>query len=90
VLEPPWQHLGVDQVIGEVLGRRRFGFDVERALFAMVGNRALAPYSKLCPGNSPALHFSRSWRRGVAKVGAWTTHQPLVACMTLCLSRASH
>ena len=47
VLEQLWQHLGVGQVIGEVLGRRRFGFDVERALFAMVANRALAPYSKL-------------------------------------------
>jgi hypothetical protein len=47
VLEQLWQHLGVDQVIGEVLGGRRFGFDVERALFAMVANRALAPYSKL-------------------------------------------
>lgn len=34
-------------MIGEVLGKRRFEFDVERALFAMVANRALAPSSKL-------------------------------------------
>jgi hypothetical protein len=47
VLEHLWRRLGVDQVIGEVLGRRHFGFDVERALFAMVANRALAPSSKL-------------------------------------------
>jgi len=47
VLERLWRRLGVDQVIGEVVGRRRFGFDVERALFAMVANRALAPSSKL-------------------------------------------
>jgi Transposase DDE domain len=47
VLEHLWRRLGVDQVIGEVVGRRRFGFDVERALFAMVANRALAPSSKL-------------------------------------------
>ena len=47
VLEQLWRRLGVDQVIGEVLGRRHFGFDVERALFAMVANRALAPCSKL-------------------------------------------
>jgi Transposase DDE domain len=47
VLEHLWRRLGVDAVIDEVLGRRRFGFDVERALFAMVANRALAPSSKL-------------------------------------------
>jgi hypothetical protein len=47
VLEQLWRRLGVDQVIGEVLGRRHFGFDVERALFAMVANRALAASSKL-------------------------------------------
>ena len=47
VLEQLWRRLGVDEVIAEVLGRRRFGFDVERALFAMVANRALAPCSKL-------------------------------------------
>ena len=47
VLEQLWRRLGVDAVIGEVLGRRRFEFDVERALFAMVANRALAPSSKL-------------------------------------------
>ena len=47
VLEQLWRRLGVNEVIGEVLGRRRFEFDVERALFAMVANRALAPCSKL-------------------------------------------
>src|SRR6516225_1161908 len=47
VLEQLWRRLGVDQVSGEVLGRRHFGFDVERALFAMVANRACAPCSKL-------------------------------------------
>ena len=47
VLEHLWRRLGVGEVIGEVLGRRRFEFDVERALFGMVANRALAPSSKL-------------------------------------------
>ena len=47
VLEHLWRRLGVDQVIDEIVGRRRFGFDVERALFAMVANRALAASSKL-------------------------------------------
>mgnify|MGYP001544713945 CR=1 FL=1 len=47
VLEQLWRRVGVGGVIGEVLGARKFDFDVERALFAMVANRALAPSSKL-------------------------------------------
>ena len=47
VLEHLWRRLGVGEVIGELLGRRRFKFDVERTLFAMVANRALAASSKL-------------------------------------------
>ncbi|MGH9896658.1 MAG: IS1634 family transposase, partial [bacterium] len=47
VLEELWGRLGMAEVIGEVLEGRRFGFAVERALFAMVANRACAPCSKL-------------------------------------------
>jgi hypothetical protein len=47
VLQSLWEHLGIDQVIKEQTARRQFGFDMERALFAMVANRALAPSSKL-------------------------------------------
>jgi hypothetical protein len=47
VLERLWQRLGIGEIIAEVVGRRRFGFAVERALFAMVANRACAPASKL-------------------------------------------
>ena len=47
VLETIWQRLGIDKVIREQLAKRRFGFDMERALFAMVANRACAPASKL-------------------------------------------
>ena len=47
VLEQLWQRLGIDEVIAEVCGGRKFDFDVERALFAMVANRACAPSSKL-------------------------------------------
>ncbi len=47
VLEALWQRLGIAEVIGEVVGTRAFDFDVERALFAMVANRACAPSSKL-------------------------------------------
>ena len=47
VLEQLWRRLGIGEVIHEVCGGRRFDFDVERALFAMVANRACAPSSKL-------------------------------------------
>ena len=39
--------LGIAQVIEEVIAGRRFDFSVERALFAMVANRACAPAPKL-------------------------------------------
>ena len=47
VLEQLWRRLGIGAVIDEVRGGRKFDFDVERALFAMVANRACAPSSKL-------------------------------------------
>lgn len=45
-LQALWQRLGIDQVIRAQAQPRRLGFDVERALFAMVANRACAPSSK--------------------------------------------
>lgn len=47
VLEQLWQRLGIGEVVAEVVGRRKFDFPVERALFAMIANRACAPASKL-------------------------------------------
>jgi len=47
VLQALWERLGIDEIITEHSGKRRLGFSVERALFAMVANRALAPCSKL-------------------------------------------
>ena len=47
VLEQLWRRLGIGEVVAEVCGARKFNFDVERALFAMVANRACAPSSKL-------------------------------------------
>lgn len=46
-LEALWERLGIGEVIAEVLAERRFEFPVERALFALIANRALAPASKL-------------------------------------------
>jgi len=47
VLEQLWRRVGFDAVLAEVLGRRKVTFATERALFAMVANRACAPSSKL-------------------------------------------
>lgn len=47
VLETLWRQLGIAEIIAETVGRRKFDFPVERALFAMVANRACAGSSKL-------------------------------------------
>lgn len=46
-LEALWQRLGLAEIINRHARQSRLGFDVERALFAMVANRALAASSKL-------------------------------------------
>src|SRR3990170_4169052 len=47
LLDALWRRLGVAEALRELLGGRRFATDVERVLFALVTNRALAPCSKL-------------------------------------------
>jgi hypothetical protein len=47
VIEALWQRIGLHSIIAKLARKKRLGFDVERALFAMVANRAVAPCSKL-------------------------------------------
>lgn len=47
VLEALWARLGLDALLTEAAAARKYGFAVERAIFAMVANRACAPSSKL-------------------------------------------
>jgi transposase len=47
VLDALWRRLGIDRALGEALAGRRHRHDVERVLFALVANRAIAPSSKL-------------------------------------------
>jgi hypothetical protein len=42
-----WGQLGIDTALASVLDRRQFRTAVERVLFALVANRAVAPASKL-------------------------------------------
>lgn len=46
-LDALWRKLGVGETLTRLLSKRRFTTPVERLLFSMVGNRALAPGSKL-------------------------------------------
>jgi hypothetical protein len=46
-LQALWERLGIGEILNAQAGARRLGFDVERALFAMVAHRACAPGSKL-------------------------------------------
>lgn len=47
LLDGLWKRLEIDQVLGQLLAKRKFARPIERLLFAMVANRALAPSSKL-------------------------------------------
>jgi hypothetical protein len=47
VLETVWHRLGIAKTIAQQLAYSKVDFAVERALFAMVANRACAPSSKL-------------------------------------------
>ena len=47
VVQQLWQRVGLDKIISRCARGRRLSFDVERAAFAMIANRALAPCSKL-------------------------------------------
>jgi hypothetical protein len=47
VVQELWRRVGLDKIITKLTRGRRFGFNVELAVFAMVANRALAPCSKL-------------------------------------------
>ena len=46
-LDGVWRQLGIDRAIERLLAERRLDPRAERLLFAMVANRALAPFSKL-------------------------------------------
>jgi Transposase DDE domain len=67
VLDELWRRLGVGQALARVAARRRVTPVVERLIFALVANRALAPMSKLA-----ALEWAQqdSWLPGVGELGS--------------------
>lgn len=47
LLDQLWRMIGIDRVLGKLLAQRRYRAELERLLFAMVANCALAASSKL-------------------------------------------
>jgi hypothetical protein len=47
VVQALWERLWIDELLIEQVARRRLGFSVERAWFAVVANHVCAPASKL-------------------------------------------
>lgn len=47
VLESIWKELGIPEILGSAARKAETSQPFERAIFAMVANRALSPYSKL-------------------------------------------
>jgi hypothetical protein len=77
VLEQLWRELGIDAEIGRLASARRIKLPVERALFAMVANRALCPYSKLYCWSSgyerrSTSHPAGTWSCTIS-TGPWTS-----------------
>lgn len=67
LLDGLWKELELDGFFLEALGARRFEAPVERALFAMVAQRALAPDSKLAGSRWAG---GRAWIPGLKRGGA--------------------
>ncbi len=67
VLDHLWRRLGVGAALGRVAERRRVTPAVERLIFCLVANRALAPMSKLA-----ALEWAQrdAWLPGVGELGS--------------------
>lgn len=47
LLDGLWKRFGIDRILGKLLTERAFTTPIERLLFALVANRAVAPSSKL-------------------------------------------
>jgi len=75
LLDGLWRALGVDRALAGVLGARRFSTDVERVLFALVANRALARAPSSPPRSgclrTPASPVLTRWTRTSA-TARWT------------------
>jgi hypothetical protein len=76
LLDALWHRLGIDTAMRAMLAGTRMDQRVERILFALVANRALAPSSKLPPPAGSSTMWSStgwsapSWTRPAT--GRWT------------------
>jgi hypothetical protein len=80
-LDGLWRRLGIDTAIERLLGERRLDARAERLVFAMVANRALAPFSKLACCEC----WLRTWRsRGWARTRSVRTRSRCIGRWTGC------
>jgi hypothetical protein len=66
LLDGIWRELGLDRFFAKALAERSFGRPVERALFSLVAQRALAPGSKLAGSRWAG---GRAWIPGLEEGG---------------------
>jgi hypothetical protein len=69
IFERLWQQLGIDRVLTELAGERRFGFAPERAVFVSVLHRLFAPGSE-SRGGKVAVVVCDQWRRSARTASA--------------------
>ena len=78
LLDSLWRELGLDQFFSRALEARAFAQPVERALFALVAHRALAPASKLACSRWAG---ASAWIPGLERGGAELDVQHLYRAM---------
>jgi hypothetical protein len=78
LLDSLWRELGLDKFFSHALEARAFGHPVERALFALVCQRALAPASKLAGSRWAG---GSAWIPGLERGGAELDVQHLYRAM---------
>jgi hypothetical protein len=82
LLDGLWHQLGIDTALREALGGRRFTTDVERVIFALVANRALAPASKLAAADWATRDAAIPGLAGMAEDQAYRAMDLLVEADT--------
>lgn len=78
LLDSLWRELGLDQFFARALEARAFAQPVERAIFALVAHRALAPASKLACSRWTGAN---AWIPGLERGGAELEVQHLYRAM---------
>jgi len=74
LLDALWRRLELDRTLGALLRERAYEIDVERLLFALVANRALAPRSKLAVERWVGR---KAWIEGLEEAGVHALYRAM-------------